>query len=50
VPKFIREVLVNAQSPLPHHLLDEHRFETLHTSLNLDVHLPSPMIYLPRRA
>jgi len=50
VPKFIREVLVSAQSPLPHHLLGGHRFETLHTSLNLDVHLPSPMIYLPKRA
>ena len=50
VPKFIREVLVSAQSPLLHHLLGGHRFETLHTSLNLDVHLPLPMIYLPKRA
>jgi hypothetical protein len=32
VPKFIREVLITVQSPLPHHLLDGHRFETLHTS------------------
>jgi len=46
----IREVLVSALSPLPHHLLSVHLFETLHTSLNPGVHLPLPKIYLPMRA
>jgi len=27
---FIREGIAIAQSPLPHHLLDAHQFETLH--------------------
>ena len=36
----IREVVVTAQLPLPHHLLRVDRFETLHTSLSLGVHLP----------
>ena len=42
VPKFIRAAPTTAQSPLPHHLLDGDRFETLHTLKDQGGHLPSP--------